>query len=154
MNKREDIIIELKRRLSLGFPNIPLIEGTGNIWGLWDKKLPVIHLFELPSSRNLIKPGLYEIDLQVQIEFVNKLNKQDACNTEGRAKIAAMQQTIELDERFTKEKNLKTQGLDLAVRYFCGADEIATPLPNILDSAVLYIFKFTDTFYGYESSKH
>ena len=152
--KREDIITELKRRLSLKFPNVPQIEGTGSVWGIWDKKLPVIHIFELPTSRKLVRPGLYEIELHIQIEYVNKMNKQDSCNTEGRAKIALMQQAIELDERFAKESKLRSQGSDLAISYFCGADEIATPLPGILDSAVLYVFRFTDTFYGYEISKH
>lgn len=154
MSKREDIIEELKRRITLALPKAPIIEGTGGIWGAWDKKVPCLHLFELPTTRTLVKPGMYQIELQVQIEYVSRLNKQDACNTEGRAKMAVLQQAIELDERFTKNRNLKTQDKDLTTEYFCGADEIATPLPNIVDVAVLYVFKFTDIFYGYEKSRH
>ena len=154
MSKREDVIKELKRRILAKLPTVPIVEGTGGIWGAWDKKVPVIHLFELPSVRALVKPGVYQVELQVQIEYVNKLSKQDECNTEGRAKMAVLQKAIELDERFTMNSGLKTQGKDLVTSYFCGADEIATPLPNIVDAAVLYVFRFTDVFYGYELARH
>ena len=154
MSKREDVIAELKRRILLKFPGIPIIEGTGGIWGTWDRKVPCIHIFEQVSKKELVKPGKYFVELPIQLEFVNKLMKQDACYTEGRAKMYLLQQAIELDERFTKNKGLVTQGSDLTVEYFCGAEEIQIPLPAILDVAVLYIFRFTDVYYGYEDSRH
>lgn len=154
MTKREDIVLELKRRILLKFPAIPIIEGTGGIWGAWDRKVPCVHIFEQVSKKELAKPGKYIVELPIQIEYVTRLNKQDACYTEGRAKMYSLQQAIELDERFTKNRNLITQDKDLTFEYFCGAEEIQTPLPAILDVAVLYVFKFTDSFYGYEVSRH
>lgn len=154
MSKREEVIVELKRRIRVKLPTVPIIEGTGGIWGVWDRKIPCVHIFELPSVRVLSKPGVYLVEFPVQIEFINKLTKQDACYTEGRTKLTILQTAIELDERFTKDRLLRTQSLDLVHTYFCGADKIAVPLPNVVDAAVLYVFKFSDTFYGYEASRH
>jgi hypothetical protein len=154
MSRREEVIAELRRRLLVKLPSAIIIEGTGGIWGAWDKKIPCIHLFELPSKRILTKPGIYTVELPVQIEYVVRLGRQDGCNTEGRARLLCLQQALELDERFTKDRNLRTQSIDLVISYFCGSDEITSPLPNILDAAVLYVFKYVDTFYGYEKSRH
>jgi hypothetical protein len=154
MAKRDEIISELQRRITAKFNGVPIIEGTGGIWGAWDRKLPCIHIFEATSKRELVKPGRYRIELPIQIEYVSKLNKQDACNSEGRAKMSILQKAIELDERFTKNKNLITEGSELVHEYFCGADEVVTPLPGIVDVAVLYVFRYSDVFYGYEASRH
>lgn len=152
--KRDSIVIELKRRLKKGLGNISIIEGNGGIWGSWDRTLPCIHFYEMPTSKQLIKPGKYQVEFPIQLEYVNKLNSQLSVYTEGRNKLSKLEKAIELDERFTENFSLPTQGQDLVSSFSCVADEIMSPLPGVVDVGVVYVFKYTEAFHGYELKRH
>lgn len=152
--KRDSVILELRRRLLAGLGKIPIIEGNGGIWGAWDRNIPCIHIYEMPTSKDLPKPGKYQVELPVQIEYVNKLVSQTSVYTEGRTKLAQLSKVIELDERFTENFSLPTQGQDLVSSFSCVADEIMSPLPGVVDVGVIYVFKYTEVFHGYEQKRH
>jgi len=152
--KRDSIVKEVKRRLIAGLGDIPLIEGNGGIWGKWDRKIPCLHFYEMPTQKNKVKPGIYQVEWPIQIEYVSRLSRVDLVYTEGRAKLQALLKAVELDERLTENFSLPNQGKDLVDSYSCVADEIMSPMPNIVDVGVVYLFKYVDIFNGYEQFRH
>jgi len=151
-NKIDLIIIEFKRRLQLAFPEIPIYEGSGGVWGVWNQKLPCLHIFELMTVRdatNISAKGVYRVTQPIQIEYVSKLGNKSLLYTEGRAKRLVIQKAVELDMRFTQNKGLAEEGPDLLIGYHMAFDEIVEVIPNTIDCAVQYSIVYTERFFGY-----
>ncbi len=68
---RNDIIVEVLRRIRLGFPGVRIFQGEAGIYGKWSTSLPCFHLFEKLEERTLIKPGRYDIQLPLQFEYIS-----------------------------------------------------------------------------------
>lgn len=146
------IAMELKRRLTVAFPNITIYEGSGSVWGEWARALPCFHVYEMVAALNgsdTHNRGLYKTTLPVQVEYVTKLNNRTQLFTEGRTKMLSLQRAIELDRRFGQNAGTQTLGKDLVVSYLMTANEIVEVIPNVVDVAVMYDFTFVEKFYGY-----
>lgn len=157
VNRRNLIINELKRRLLVAnlVSSTSVYEGRGNVWGTWQNiPLPCIHIFEYGAQRDYIKPGLYVVTFPVQIEFVKKMTDKNLLYSEGRAMGELLRLAIELDERFTENFGTDTVGSDICIEYSEVADEVISPINDIVDSAVIYEFKFTEPMHGYELKRH
>jgi len=150
MAKRDDLITELLRRLKSGFSGTRIYAGDGGVWGKWGRYLPVIHYYESPADQVLIKPGKYDITLPIQIEYFTRLGNKKDLFPEGREKLNELQAAIELDERFKSDDI----GNELVYTYSMVANEIVEVLDHVVGIAVIYEFKFTDVFLGYEQYRH
>lgn len=151
-NVRTLIANELKRRLTVGFPNTTIYEGAGSVWGEWTRALPCFHVYEMVADlkgKDTTLRGLYQTTLPVQIEYVTKLNNRSLLLTEGRSKLLALQQTIELDRRFQQSFGTQSVGQELVISYHMTANEIVEVVPSVVDVAVMYDFIFIEKFYGY-----
>jgi len=151
MSKRDDIVNELIRRLKIQFSDVYYFQGDGGVWGSWGRQLPAIHYYEMPAGWELVKPGMYQVTLPIQLEYFTKLQSKIGLYVEGREKLEKIQQTVELDERFSK--GLTPSG-DLAYTYSMVSDEIIEVMDNLLGVGVIYEFKFTERFLGYETYRH
>lgn len=147
MGKRDEIIEELKLRLRALDPTpSAIIEGDGGIWGSWGRHLPAVHLYEQASDDEIVKRGLYQITLPIQIEYIVRLNDQSRLYEEGRLKLDQLSTAIELDERFRSQ----TTDVELALTYFRTTSEIADVLDGVIGIGVIYNFIYSETFKGYE----
>lgn len=147
--KIDQVIVEIKRRLRLAFPNVQMYEGSGGVWGVWNQVLPCIHVFELMTTRELRPRGVYTITQPIQIEYVTKLQDRINMYSEGRTKRLAVQKALELDERLVQNRGQINEGRELLVSYFMKFDEVVEVIPNTLDCAVQYEIMYTERFYGY-----
>lgn len=154
MSKRDDILVELTRRLRSGLNNPLVVDGEGGIWGLWGGQLPCVHIFEDATQRTHPKPGVYQITLPIQIEYVSRLSSSRYVYEEGRRRLVELQTAIELDERFAQRKGLPDESGDLAISYWMTADEIVEVVDGVVDVAAIYNFVFTEQFLGYERDRH
>jgi hypothetical protein len=146
------IVSEMKRRLTVAFPNITIYEGGGSVWGEWTRTLPCFHVYEMTADvkgSDTANRGTYRTVLPVQVEYVTKLNNRTLLFTEGRSKLFSLQQAIELDRRFGQNAGTQTPGQELVVSYHMTANEIVEVIPSVVDVAVLYDFIFIEKFYGY-----
>lgn len=147
------IIKEFKRRLWAEFPSIPIYEGSGGVWGIWNQNLPCLHIFELMTVRQSSptrNKGIYLVTQPVQIEYVSKLVDRVNMYTEGRSKKLRIQKALELDERFVQNKGVDgLEGQDLLIAYSMKFDETVEVIPNTVDCAVQYEIQYTERFFGY-----
>lgn len=148
---RSLIANELKRRLTVAFPNVPIYEGDGSVWGEWTRALPCIHIYEQTETTEASKifaTNIYKNTLPIQIEFVAKLQSLNLLFTEGRKKRLNLRQAIELDDRFMQNKGLENEGPDLAISYVMTANETVHVIPGVYDVAVVYDFLYIERFFG------
>lgn len=150
MSKRDDIVNEALRRVKEGMRRPHTYEGDGGVWGIWGKSLPALHIYEGSTDHNLIKPGLYDIILPVQIEYICKLRDRRNVYREGREKLTELQTAIELDERLRQDGD----GEDLVISYSIDITEIGEVINSVLAVSVLYNFRYADNFLGYEPLRH
>lgn len=149
-NVREKIAKELEYRVREGMGRPHFYEGDGGVWGIWGRNIPALHVYEGATEHKLIKPGLYDIILPIQVEYISRLSDITKVYDEGREKIEQLQAAIETDERFTDRKT----GEDLAISYSIETTEIADILSSVLAVAMLYNFRYADKFLGYEPARH
>jgi len=150
MSKRDDLITELIRRLKSSFVGTRIYAGDGGVWGKWGRALPAIHYYESPADMTLKRPGVYDITLPIQVEYFVRLGKKGDLFPEGREKLGELQAALELDERFKSDDT----GQELVYTYSMVANEIVEVLDHVVGVAVIYEFKFTDVFLGYEQYRH
>ena len=147
---REEVSKEIKRRVHEGMGRPKMYEGDGGVWGIWGRILPAIHIYEGATEHKLIKPGLYDIILPVQIEYISRLSDITKVYEEGREKLEQLQAALELDERLRKNGDEE----ELVIAYSIETTEIADVLSSVLAVAMLYNFRYTDKFLGYEPARH
>ena len=147
---RYEVSKEISRRVRKGMERPYTYEGDGGVWGKWGRNLPALHIYEGATEHRLIKPGLYDIILPVQIEFITRLNDITKIYEEGRERLEQLQSALELDERLQKNGD----GEELVISYSIETTEIADILSSVLAVAMLYNFRYTDKFLGYEPARH
>jgi len=152
---RDRIIEEVIRRVLAhnAFANCIVYEGSGGVWGVWGRELPCLHIIEKESSEKIVKRGLYEIDLPIQLEYVYSIAPADRkrANKHGRLYLQYMKQALELDENLLEGINTDSLGDKLVIRYNRIATEIAEVVDDTLDVACVYNFVFAEKFLGYTS---
>lgn len=142
--------MEVVKRLREGLGRPQIVEGDGGIWGQWGRSLPCVHVYEQTEETEQIKPGLYQALLPVRFEYINKLSDRKRLFSEGREKLHAVQQALELDERL---KSSVTEQ-DLVITYDMRANEILELLDSTFCVILVYNFVYADSFLGYESNRH
>jgi len=159
--QRDKLVDELLRRIKFVFgQNTRIYAGDGGIWGAWGRELPCFHYYEMPDSRKLIGNGLYDIILPIQLEYFVKLTRKAGVFEEGREKLQQIQAAIELDERFNVFLNVDSNTTtirteeELCIGYEMRTCEIAEILENTLGVGLIYEFRYTDKFLGYEQFRH
>ncbi|RLF43931.1 MAG: hypothetical protein DRN17_05410 [Thermoplasmata archaeon] len=150
MSKRDDIVNEVIRRVNKGMEKAYSFQGDGGVWGNWGRSLPALHFYEGATDHELIKPGLYDIELPMQIQYICRLSDSRKVYTEGREKLKKLQTAMELDERLRKDGD----GEELLISYGMSITEITDILDNVLAVGVVYNLRYTDKFLGYESFRH
>lgn len=150
---RERIVKEFKRRINIKFNNI-IYDGEAGSWGKWTREVPCFHIFELATEQNLVKPGLYQVILPIQLDYVYKVAERNLLFTLGKKMLRDVQFAVELDERFSEFQGTVDKGEDLCIQYFISNTQIVEVIPTTLVAATTYQFVFVDKFLGYESSRH
>ena len=149
-NIRSKVSKEVIRRVRKGMGRPHTYEGDGGVWGKWGRGIPALHIYEGATEHRLIKPGLYDIILPIQIEFISRLSDITKIYEEGRERLEQMQAALELDERLRENGDEE----DLVISYSIETTEIAEILSSVLAVAMLYNFRYTDAFLGYEPTRH
>lgn len=143
MSKREDLIVELKKRIensSGGYP-LTVVEGSGGLEDL--KNFPTVFLFEDREDTAYQKPGMYYKTLPIQIEFFQRLANVNDTYSEGKKILEAICTAIETDDRFN----------EICVQYSMIANQIIELRDGVVDVIVVYEFVYVDKFLGHDASR-
>ena len=147
MSKRSDIADEVIRRLKTITPApVRFVDGTGGIWGNWGRSLPAVHYYEKPDERVIVKRGMYQITMPVQIEFIIRVNNKSLMYDEGRLKLEQIISAIEIDERLRSAVTEK----DTVIDYYSVSTEIIDIMDDVLGVGIIYEFVYADKHKGYE----
>lgn len=150
MTKRTDIADEIKRRLKTIVPApIRFVDGTGGIWGNWGRHLPAVHYYEKPDAKRIVKRGMYQVVLPVQIEYIIRLSDKSKLYDEGRIKLDQITTAIETDERLRSSITEK----DLVIDYYATSSEIIDIMDDVLGVGIIYEFVFAEVHKGYECNR-
>ena len=115
-----------------------IYEGSGGIAEV--KDFPSVFLFEDAEDIQYNKPGMYQKELDVQIEYFHKVSDSNRVYSEGREILEAIQKAVEIDDRFS----------ETCVKYFMSANQVFELRDGVVDVVAVYKFYYVDRFLGYD----